>query len=195
MAVDAAAGLATVASLAFPREDAFRWLLAGILYGMIAYGILFTAIRLSGVGEPTLRRALVVLLALSGAFFPLMLADSLMGIVPALSFLGFMNNMAQPLYFMALNCLSIAFGLRYLNRPAFLEKGRLTGYFISRYGVTPREAQIIGLLLDGATVKRIGEALFISPKTAENHVYNVYQKLSVKNRVQLYQLIRANELD
>jgi DNA-binding CsgD family transcriptional regulator len=106
-----------------------------------------------------------------------------------------MENLAQPVYFLALNCLTIAFGVRYLNRPAFAEKDRLTEYFLSTFGVTEREREIIGLLLEGAGSKQIGEKLFISPKTAENHLYNIYQKLGVRNRVQLFQLIRTNAIE
>jgi DNA-binding NarL/FixJ family response regulator len=52
-----------------------------------------------------------------------------------------------------------------------------------------------GLLLAGFGGRDIGKRLFISPKTVENHVYNIYQKLGVKNRVQLFRLIRANALE
>ncbi len=107
----------------------------------------------------------------------------------------FMNNLAQPVYFLVLAGLSIVFGLRYLNRPAYSEKGRLTEYFLSAFGVTPREAQIIGLLADGASMKGIGQKLFISPKTAENHVYRIYQKLGVRNRVQMFQLLNTNSVE
>jgi DNA-binding CsgD family transcriptional regulator len=100
---------------------------------------------------------------------------------PALRFTG----VAQPVYFLALNVLTILFGLRYLNRPAYADQDRLT----------EREQEIIRLLIEGTAGKAIGERLFISPKTVEDHVYNIYQKLGVKNRVQLFRLIRANALE
>jgi LuxR family transcriptional regulator of csgAB operon len=36
----------------------------------------------------------------------------------------------------------------------------------------------------------IEKALYISPHTVKNHIYNIYQKLGVKNRVQISNLIR-----
>jgi DNA-binding CsgD family transcriptional regulator len=110
---------------------------------------------------------------------------------PALRFTG----VAQPVYFLALNVLTILFGLRYLNRPAYADQDRLTEHFVSAFKVTEREQEIIRLLIEGTAGKAIGERLFISPKTVEDHVYNIYQKLGVKNRVQLFRLIRANALE
>jgi len=144
------------------------------------------------VGERALRLALGAFLGLSLLFFPLMLIDSALSYAPFLSPLRFLEGLAQPVYFLILNCLSIAFGLRYLNRPAYVEGDRLTSHFTTTFGVTDRESEIIGQVLRGASSKDIADALTISPKTVENHLYNIYQKLGVRNRVQLYQLIRAN---
>jgi DNA-binding CsgD family transcriptional regulator len=193
--IDALACLGAAANIAFPSYAPVTIALSGILFAMIAYGIIFIAIHLKGIGEKTLKRALTLFLCLSAAFFPFMLIDAVMSYVPFLSLFGFMENLAQPVYFLALNCLTIAFGVRYLNRPAFAEQDRLTEYFLSTFGVTEREREIIGLLLEGAGSKQIGEKLFISPKTAENHLYNIYQKLGVRNRVQLFQLIRTNAIE
>jgi len=60
-----------------------------------------------------------------------------------------------------------------------------------RYGISPREREIIGLLLGGSTNAEIGEALCISSNTVKNHVYNVYRKTGVRNRIQLANLIHG----
>ncbi|HEY9594175.1 MAG TPA: helix-turn-helix transcriptional regulator [Spirochaetia bacterium] len=193
--IDAAVILAALASVAFPRVEAIPLALSALLFAMIGYAIVFTAVCLRNVGERALRRALVVLLSLTVVFLPLMMLDIALGFFPWLAELMFLDNLAQPAYFLILNCLTIAFGLHYLNRPAFSEAGRLTPYFLATFGVTEREAEIIALLLEGKTTAGIADALFISPKTAENHVYNIYQKLKVRTRVQLFQLIRTNALD
>jgi len=195
VAVDAVVCAAAAANVAMPRLLPLTLGLVGVLFAMIAYGIVFIAVHLSAVGERVLRRALAIFLALSAAFFPLMLIDALMDLVPFLAVFRFMDNLAQPLYFLVLNCLTIAFGLRYLNRPAFVERDRLTDYFTATYGITPREAEIIRLLLAGDGMKEIGNRLFISPKTAENHVTHIYDKLGVSSRVQMFQLIRTNSIE
>jgi DNA-binding CsgD family transcriptional regulator len=194
-AIDAVVCGAAAANVAFPRFVPVTLGLIGVLFAMIAYGIVFIAIHLGGIGDRTLKRAMSIFLLLSAVFFPLMLIDSVMDYFPFLSFFRFMENLAQPLYFLALNGLTIAFGLRYLNRPAFVERDRLTDYFISTFRITRREAEIIRLLLDGEGTRQIGDRLFISPKTAENHVTHIYEKLGVSSRVQMFQLIRTNSIE
>ncbi len=52
-------------------------------------------------------------------------------------------------------------------------------------GLTQRETEIVGLLVDGKSARQIGNELFISESTVKNHIQNSYKKLGVKNRVQL----------
>jgi DNA-binding NarL/FixJ family response regulator len=54
-----------------------------------------------------------------------------------------------------------------------------------RFGLTRREAQIIGALVDGQTNKDIASTLGISAATVKHHLTNVYDKLGVYNRVEL----------
>ena len=51
-----------------------------------------------------------------------------------------------------------------------------------RHGLTAREVEVLRLLAERRTDKEIAAALFISPKTAGNHVANVLAKLGVANR-------------
>ena len=62
--------------------------------------------------------------------------------------------------------------------------------FIAEFKITDREKQIIALLIEGMSNKEISKKLFISIKTVKNHVTNIYTKTSVRNRVQLNNLIR-----
>jgi DNA-binding CsgD family transcriptional regulator len=195
LSLDAVVVSAALANLVFPAVAAIAESLAVVLFSMIVYGLVYVGVRLPGIGEPTLRRALLIFLCLSAVFFPLMAVDALMSETGLLGSLQFLNNLAQPVYFLALTSLTIVFGVRYLNRPAYRERGRLTQYFLSAFGVTQREAQIITELMDGASIKGIGRKLFISPKTAENHVYSIYQKLGVRNRVQMFQVLSTNSIE
>jgi DNA-binding NarL/FixJ family response regulator len=49
--------------------------------------------------------------------------------------------------------------------------------------LTPREREVLDLLVEGHTDGEIGEALFISPKTASTHVSNIKGKLGADSRV------------
>ncbi len=195
LAVDALVVLAAGIDLALPGRPEAVAVLVGSLFGMIAYGLVLIAVKLPGLGDRVLRRALALFLGLTLFFFPWMLVDVLLGLTPLLASFRFLDGLTQPLYFLLLNGLTVVFGLRYLNRPAYAEGDRLTDYFVAAFGVTEREREIIGRLLEGEGVKEVADALFISAKTVENHVYNIYQKLGVRSRVQLYQLIRANAVE
>jgi ligand-binding sensor domain-containing protein/DNA-binding CsgD family transcriptional regulator len=62
--------------------------------------------------------------------------------------------------------------------------------FYEKYGISPREREIVHLLLKGKSNKEIEDALFISMGTVKNHVYSIYQKIGVKNRAQLITLFK-----
>src|SRR5439155_14529185 len=56
---------------------------------------------------------------------------------------------------------------------------------IARLGLTRREIQVIGALVDGQTNKDIAATFGISEYTVKHHLTNIYDKLSVYNRVEL----------
>jgi predicted ATPase/DNA-binding CsgD family transcriptional regulator len=49
-------------------------------------------------------------------------------------------------------------------------------------GLTARELQVLRLIADGETTREVSERLFISAKTADNHIQHIYTKLGVTNR-------------
>lgn len=51
--------------------------------------------------------------------------------------------------------------------------------------LTERELEIVNYVCEGKSNKEIAEALFISQNTVRNHVYNIYRKLEVKNKIEL----------
>jgi DNA-binding CsgD family transcriptional regulator len=51
-------------------------------------------------------------------------------------------------------------------------------------GLTARESQVLRLIADGATTREVSEQLFISAKTAGNHIQHIYTKLGVTNRAE-----------
>ena len=54
---------------------------------------------------------------------------------------------------------------------------------IDELGLTTREGEVLALVAVGHTNREIGEALYISEKTASVHVSNILRKLSVTSRV------------
>jgi DNA-binding NarL/FixJ family response regulator len=51
-------------------------------------------------------------------------------------------------------------------------------------GLTPRELEVLALVAEGRSNRQVGEALFISAKTASVHVSNILAKLGVASRVE-----------
>ena len=51
--------------------------------------------------------------------------------------------------------------------------------------LTSREQEIMVLLAEGLSSKKIAEKLFISPKTVENHRSNIFCKLNLHNTIEL----------
>jgi DNA-binding CsgD family transcriptional regulator len=54
---------------------------------------------------------------------------------------------------------------------------------MDRLGLTPREIEVLSLVSTGQTNRQIGEALYVSEKTASVHVSNILRKLGVTSRV------------
>ncbi len=49
-------------------------------------------------------------------------------------------------------------------------------------GLSRREIEVLHLLADGLTTSKIAERLFISPKTADRHIQNIYTKIGTSTR-------------
>ena len=53
---------------------------------------------------------------------------------------------------------------------------------IASLGLTRREVEVLVLVAEGRTNRQIGQALFITPKTAGVHVSRILAKLGVAGR-------------
>lgn len=73
----------------------------------------------------------------------------------------------------------------------FLEKNRRApSTKKSEIKLTKREKQILKLIKDGATNLDISEALEVSEHTVKSHLYNVYKKIGVRNRLEASNWVR-----
>ncbi len=61
--------------------------------------------------------------------------------------------------------------------------------WLKEHNISTREREIIQLVLMGKTNRSIEKELFISHRTVESHLYNIYRKLEIKNRIQLMRLV------
>jgi LuxR family transcriptional regulator of csgAB operon len=65
-------------------------------------------------------------------------------------------------------------------------------YEASGTGLTKRESEILGTIAEGATNEEIAEKFFISSHTVKSHLYNIYKKVGVSNRLQAALWARRN---
>jgi DNA-binding NarL/FixJ family response regulator len=61
--------------------------------------------------------------------------------------------------------------------------------------LTPRENEVLKLVAKGYTYREIGEKLFVSTKTVQNHVQNILTKLQLKKRYELMRYAIRKGLD
>jgi two-component system response regulator NreC len=60
--------------------------------------------------------------------------------------------------------------------------------------LTPREIEILGLIVEGYTNRQIGEHLNISIRTVEGHRANISDKLGLHSRVELVRYAREHDM-
>ena len=77
-----------------------------------------------------------------------------------------------------------------IRRASDDDLARSLGHFIGpdddpRHRLTPREREVYDLICQGLSNQLIGNALFISDKTAKLHAQHIYEKLGVRSRTTL----------
>ena len=50
--------------------------------------------------------------------------------------------------------------------------------------LTLREREVLALIVSGHTSKEVSEKLCVSSHTVKNHIYSIYNKINVTNRLQ-----------
>lgn len=60
--------------------------------------------------------------------------------------------------------------------------------FQKTFRITDRELEVTGLVASGLTYKEISEKLGISERTVERHLTNIYNKLGISNRIELFRI-------
>ena len=53
--------------------------------------------------------------------------------------------------------------------------------------LTRRETEILSLIVEGHSSKKVADLLFVSKRTVDFHLDNIYDKLNVTNRMQALQ--------
>lgn len=146
------------------------------------------------IGNKDLRKAFRVFIVITLCFFPLLVFEAIRNYILLFKGMMLLKLLSLPAFFCAINLFFLVFANQYFNTPAFYENNKLTEFFIKKYSITSKETEVIEFLLSGLTYKQIAEKLYISNKTVDNHIQNIYKKLEVTNKIQLFNLIRSKEM-
>lgn len=68
----------------------------------------------------------------------------------------------------------------------------ISSTFAERFRITPREKEVAEHLIAGKTKQAIADELFISYKTVDKHVSNIYEKTEVHSKIELISLINSS---
>ena len=64
---------------------------------------------------------------------------------------------------------------------------------VELYGLTKREEAVLYELMNGLDNKEISNKLCVTNNTLKKHILNIYRKLDIKNRVQIFKMVREKE--
>jgi len=84
--------------------------------------------------------------------------------------------------------------LQHADVPGRVESGARSSTKQAQFGLSPRELEVLRLLVSGQTDREIGATLFISPRTAQGHVARVFDKLGVSTRTAAVTIALQNAL-
>lgn len=63
----------------------------------------------------------------------------------------------------------------------------------AKFGLTPREQQLVGLIRLGLSNKEIGGRLNLSEQTVKNHVHRILRKVGANDRLQIVERYRSED--
>ncbi len=99
------------------------------------------------------------------------------------------------LYFFICNLLIIKAIFSYFIIRKSINDDEISKEFIDLYGISNREVEVIQLLIHGYTAREMGELLYISRQTVKNHIYKIYQKVNVNNKIEFLNQLKSIRLD
>ena len=110
-----------------------------------------------------------------------------LNVIPGIDFAR--ENIISSLIFALINIPGFFFlrkiaATRWKKTAEKLETANLAA-FAENFGISPREIEVVSLVVSGRSNREIESELFISAETVKKHIYNIYRKVDVKNRVQL----------
>jgi DNA-binding CsgD family transcriptional regulator len=160
----------------------------------IGYGY---AVLISGtrtITDKSQRAVIRAFLTTGSVVLPIMLSAELASLLLTHDVALRSIPVASLLWLSAYSALSVVLVVRFIFGPHSKVNGPVSDLFVKTFSISDREREIIRFILQGNTEAHTGDLLFISRRTVVNHVYSIYRKTGVSNRVQLINLVNTYAL-
>jgi DNA-binding CsgD family transcriptional regulator len=166
------------------------------LAGMILYGLAMASFGIMARGalprtEPAALRPLVRAYGLIAIVFaPIGVIEHLVELAQ-LPWLGYIS--LDHVFYLAWNIVSMSAAIR-VFRPTETGVPALETVPVERVralGLSARESEMATMIARGLANKEIANELSISPATVRTHIYNLYQKVGARSRVELLNKLRG----
>ena len=181
-------GISMVAVLAF--GVVWAGAAATALFNAYFCGLSGFALRRVARGRDARRRLAPFLWFSLVAYGVLTVMSVVLPLVPPGAFSGIpVNVLATGVFTIMWGAVTLGIAMRWIAVRSAGTEGEVPQAFLTDFGISPRERDIVDAARSGATSKEIGERLFISQRTVEAHLNNVYRKCDVTNRVELLNLL------
>lgn len=108
---------------------------------------------------------------------------------------GFLLKQAEPAVF----ALAVATVLRgetwFDDRAMAADSERNLPLSAAELGLTPRQAEVLALMLKGLPNKRVAQVLSLTEPTVKEHVSGILERLGARNRIELITRLKGKRID
>ncbi len=159
---------------------------------MIFHLFCYILYYLKEIKNPLRKRGLILILLFILLYSPFAVLDSFYDKFYNLIFRhlpdGF--SFAAPYYFLW-NIVTLLLTGRYFLKTSFNKDKAISKEIIKKYKITNREKEIISFVMKGYSNQEISDKAFISMTTVKKHIYNLFLKTGVKNRIELINILKS----
>lgn len=182
---------------------------AGFLFfGTMIYNTIVLIGNIEKIQEPILKSAIKKFLVVSLLMFPILFFDTFVEKLPKIGEdfpFGLLSVFVFYLIFCSISSYYLIKNYQVLlNQPTKpinngdedleVNSDRKIGLndnkekLFESFKITPREKEIIELLINGYSYNRICDELVIALPTVKSHAHNIYKKLGIRNKIELIKL-------
>jgi DNA-binding CsgD family transcriptional regulator len=185
--------VASVLSVIVAESDQVSRGVAAVLYAYLAGWFGFGFLRRRAIPEGIWRRWVVLFLGGAAIWHGMTAVEAILlpvwvpttPPVPAAAVTSSVFN----LFWAAVVAIPVTLQFRAPAAGIAADAAELPAAFVREFELTPREAEIVLEICRGAGTKEVGAKLFISPRTVDTHIQNIYRKCDIRRRVELVTLV------